>query len=185
MTKTTTKTETEKINPSGKMSLEDYHSLQYSVIITADENGGYVATIPDLEGCIAEGDTFEEAAKEIEEVRKIWLEEAFLADCQIPLPRKFSGTISLRMPPTLHQEVFLEAQHRGISLNSYLVNLITENNAYYKVISKVEQLSGNRHNDKTKNDRETSLEDLENGIGSLKAKESLKQEDCEAENIRD
>lgn len=185
MTKTTTKTKVEKVNANEKPPLEHYHSLQYSVIITADDNGGYVATIPDLEGCIAEGETFEEAAREIEEVRKIWLEEAYLADAEIPLPKKFSGTISLRMPSTLHQEVYLEAKHRGVSLNSHLVSLITENNAYSKIASKIEQLSRNNNNSIVRENAENSLEDLDKGVGSLKKEEIKEYEEKNIENFRD
>ena len=70
MTETNTTIETQNSELCEGHSLEYYQSLQYSVIIAADEeNEGYVATIPDLEGCIAEGETFKDAAEAIEEVR--------------------------------------------------------------------------------------------------------------------
>ena len=185
MTKTPTKTTLKSVNNTDKASLEHYHSLQYSVIITADDNGGYVATIPDLEGCIAEGETFEEAAREIEEVRKIWLEETYLAGAEIPLPRKFSGTISLRMPPTLHQEVYLEAKRREVSLNTHLVALITENNAYSKIASKIEQLSRNANNFGAEENVENSLEALEKGVGSLNNEKSREYKKENSKNFRD
>lgn len=185
MTKTPTITTAKHSNNTDKLSLEHYHLLQYSVIITADDNGGYVATIPDLEGCVAEGETFEEAAREIEEVRKIWLEEACLADAEIPLPRKFSGTISLRMPPALHQEVYLEAKRREVSLNTHLVALITENNAYSKIASKLEQLSRNENNFNTRENVENSLEALEKGVGSLKEKEIREYDKKNSKNSKD
>lgn len=39
----------------------------YAVVFTPDEEGGYTATVPSLPGCISEGDTFEEAKKNIAE----------------------------------------------------------------------------------------------------------------------
>lgn len=35
---------------------------QYTILLTPDaEDGGYVVTVPALEGCVTEGDTIEEA----------------------------------------------------------------------------------------------------------------------------
>ena len=48
---------------------------QYTAIFEPDEKaGGYTATIPALPGCISEGDTFEEAVKNIEEAASLYLE---------------------------------------------------------------------------------------------------------------
>ena len=49
--------------------------LQYTAIFESDKKvGGYTATIPALPGCISEGDTFEEAAKNIREAAELYLE---------------------------------------------------------------------------------------------------------------
>ncbi len=45
------------------------------VIIEQDEDGKYVATCPALQGCYAQGDTFEEAIENIKDVIKMCLEE--------------------------------------------------------------------------------------------------------------
>lgn len=48
---------------------------QYTAIFELDEKvGGYTVTIPALPGCISEGDTFEEASKNIEEAASLYLE---------------------------------------------------------------------------------------------------------------
>jgi len=49
------------------------HLLQ--VVIEQDEDGIYVADCPALKGCYAQGDTFEEAMKNIKDVIKMCLEE--------------------------------------------------------------------------------------------------------------
>jgi len=48
---------------------------QYTAIFEPDiEVGGYTVTIPSLPGCISEGDTFEQALKNIEEAASLYLE---------------------------------------------------------------------------------------------------------------
>lgn len=47
----------------------------YTAIFEPDkEVGGYTVTIPSLPGCISEGDTFEEALKNIQEADSLYLE---------------------------------------------------------------------------------------------------------------
>ena len=48
--------------------------LNYRVIIEQDEDGVFVASVPALQGCYTEGDTFEEALKNVEDVIKLHLE---------------------------------------------------------------------------------------------------------------
>ena len=45
--------------------------LNYRVIIEQDEDGVYVASVPSLQGCYTEGDTFEEAIKNVKDVIKL------------------------------------------------------------------------------------------------------------------
>ena len=48
---------------------------QYTAIFEPDiEVGGYTVTIPSLPGCISEGDTFEQALKNIKEAASLYLE---------------------------------------------------------------------------------------------------------------
>lgn len=47
---------------------------QYTAIFEPDgEQGGYTVTIPSLPGCISEGETFEEALKNIQEAASLYL----------------------------------------------------------------------------------------------------------------
>ncbi len=63
--------------------MSDYHiNIFYS-----DEDGGYVADIPDLEACSAFGKTAEEALAEVEKARDAWLQAAKDAGKDIPPPR--------------------------------------------------------------------------------------------------
>jgi predicted RNase H-like HicB family nuclease len=63
--------------------VKDYHiNIFYS-----DEDGSYVADIPDLEACSAFGDTPEEALLEVEEAKEAWLEAARELGKPIPEPQ--------------------------------------------------------------------------------------------------
>lgn len=48
--------------------------LEYDVVFEEAEEGGYTAYVPALSGCISEGDTFEEAKKNITEAISAYLE---------------------------------------------------------------------------------------------------------------
>jgi len=63
--------------------MSDYHiNIFYS-----DEDGGYIADIPDLEHCSAFGDTPEQALAEVELAKTAWLEAARQEGKPIPEPR--------------------------------------------------------------------------------------------------
>ena len=60
----------------------DYHiNIFYS-----EEDGGYIADIPDLTSCSAFGETPDEALQEVQQVRKLWLEAAKAENKPIPVP---------------------------------------------------------------------------------------------------
>jgi predicted RNase H-like HicB family nuclease len=56
-------------------------------VFYSDEDGAYVADIPDLEACSAFGATAEEAVAEVERAKQAWLAAATEAGRQIPVPR--------------------------------------------------------------------------------------------------
>jgi len=63
--------------------LSDYHiNIFYN-----EEDGGYIADIPDLDACSAFGNTPEEALAEVEQAKQAWLEAARAEGKPIPPPR--------------------------------------------------------------------------------------------------
>jgi predicted RNase H-like HicB family nuclease len=48
-------------------------NVEFTVIIERDEDGYYVAEVPDLKGCYTQGKTFEEVMKNIREVIEMCL----------------------------------------------------------------------------------------------------------------
>jgi predicted RNase H-like HicB family nuclease len=63
--------------------MKDYHiNIFYS-----DEDGGYIADIPDLDACSAFAETPEKALAEVEIAKVAWLKAARKAGKRIPKPR--------------------------------------------------------------------------------------------------
>ena len=58
--------------------------MEYSIVHYPCEEGGYLVEIPDLKGCFAQAETLEEALKELEIVRDLWLETAAKYGQQLP-----------------------------------------------------------------------------------------------------
>lgn len=48
--------------------------LEYNVVFAAEEEGGFSAYVPDLPGCISQGETFEETQRNIKEAIELYLE---------------------------------------------------------------------------------------------------------------
>ncbi len=63
--------------------MSDYHIN----IFFSEEDGGYIADIPDLESCSAFGATREEALAEVTRAKTAWLEAVRQAGKPVPPPR--------------------------------------------------------------------------------------------------
>ncbi len=50
--------------------------MNYPMIIYPCEERGFVAEIPGLKGCLAQGDTLQETLEELMVVKDLWLETA-------------------------------------------------------------------------------------------------------------
>ena len=62
--------------------MRDYHiNIFYS-----EDDEGYIADIPDLEACSAFGETPDEALREVQKAKKLWIEAAQAKSKAIPLP---------------------------------------------------------------------------------------------------
>jgi predicted RNase H-like HicB family nuclease len=72
-----------------RQSLEYYLNLKYPISIIPEEEGGFTALIPDLPGCMTQGETMEEVVANIEEARQLWIETVYLSGKrEIPLPNE-------------------------------------------------------------------------------------------------
>jgi len=109
--------------------LEYYLELPYSMKFFPEESGGYSTVIDELEGCMSQGETLEEAKKNLEDAKRLWLEVALEKKMEIPLPemlRVYSGRFVVRVPKYLHEVLSHQAERENISLNQLIVSLLSE-----------------------------------------------------------
>ncbi len=106
-------------------------NLQWS-----QEDKAYIATVPELPGLSAFGATAKEALQELSVAQELYLEVMEEDGEQIPEPhlyKSFSGQTRLRLPRSLHASLSEEATREGVSLNTYIVQLLSERNAFKKM----------------------------------------------------
>jgi antitoxin HicB len=106
-------------------NLEYYAQLPYTIILEKWDDGEgpyWVARVAELPHCLIHGQTPEEAVKEIQEVKLDWIRSNLEDGLPIPEPveHKYSGQISLRIPPSLHKLLSTRAEIEDISLNQYM-----------------------------------------------------------------
>ena len=116
-------------------TLNDYMAMSYRMEIVEDKDeGGFVASYPDLPGCITCGETVESAAANALDAKKAWIEAALEAGAEIYEPDSleyYSGQFTLRIPRSLHRSLTEHSQREGISMNQYCVYLLSKNDAVY------------------------------------------------------
>ena len=63
-------------------------SFRYEIVISwSDEDRAYIASVPELPGCMADGATYREALSAAEEAIAVWIEAATQLGRRIPAPR--------------------------------------------------------------------------------------------------
>lgn len=55
-------------------------------LLPKDEGGGWMATVPDLPGCMSDGETIEQAAENVSDAIDCWLAAAERLGREIPRP---------------------------------------------------------------------------------------------------
>lgn len=71
---------------ANRESLEHYLKLRYPITVYPEAEGGYVAMIKALPGCITQGETPDEIMANSEEARQLWIETVYESGGEIPLP---------------------------------------------------------------------------------------------------
>ena len=107
------------------MTAQEYMELPYNIVIRhIKDNSGvyYFATVQELDGCMSDGATLEEAYANVRDAMEGWIETKLEAGLSIPEPidtDKYSGRFVVRLPRTLHRRLSMEAEKEGVSLNQY------------------------------------------------------------------
>lgn len=97
--------------------------------LSQEEGGGYLAEAIDLNGCIADGETIEEAVNNLEDAVNSWVKTAQELHLFVPAPSddsQFSGKWVVRTPRSIHHRLVDMAKREGISLNTLTVSLLAE-----------------------------------------------------------
>jgi len=71
--------------------------LEYLAVFQEEKEGGYSVWVPDLPGCASQGDTFEEALKNIKEAIALYLEDSPVKKDQDSDYKKQS-TVPIKIP---------------------------------------------------------------------------------------
>jgi antitoxin HicB len=99
--------------------------------LPSSEGGGYLAIVPRLPGCMSDGDSPQEALKNVEDAISCWIETASELGREIPIEDEykveddFSGKLTLRMPKSLHKMVTEQAEQEGCSINQLIMMYIS------------------------------------------------------------
>ena len=111
-------------------TIDEYMSLPYHMMITKDtQEGGFVASVQELPGCLTVGENLQTVVKNIEDAKRAWLEAALEEGLTIPEPQAeedYSGQFKLRIPKSLHRHLAEHAKREGISMNQYCLYLLTQ-----------------------------------------------------------
>jgi len=59
-------------------------AMKYTVILERESDGGFVASVPVLPGCISQGDTREEAMANIKEAIHLYVEDCLATGDAVP-----------------------------------------------------------------------------------------------------
>jgi predicted RNase H-like HicB family nuclease len=108
-----------------ELEIKEYLKLPYNIVfrhIRDDSGEYYFATVQELDGCMSDGESLEEAYANILEAMEGWIETKLESGLPIPTPLdadKYSGKFVVRLPKTLHRRLAIEAEKEGVSLNQY------------------------------------------------------------------
>lgn len=107
--------------------------MHYAIYLRwSEEDKAWIAEVPDLPGCMADGKTQADALREAAKAIKLWLEVAEEDGRDIPQPKdpgEASGNFVARIPKSLHRRLQILAQREHVSLNQLVVSLLAQREA--------------------------------------------------------
>lgn len=109
----------------------------------SDEDKSFVATIPQIKSLSAVGATREQALSELRIAAQAYFEALKASGKSLPLPETvtpYSGQLRVRMPKSLHAALSQEADDENISLNTYIVTLLSERHIENKLLNHINAL---------------------------------------------
>ena len=105
----------------------NFHDYPINVApIPKEEGGGYMVTLPDLPGCVADGESINEAIREARDAFAAWTAVELDDKGTLPAPKSYSGQFVQRIPKTLHMRLAKRAASEGVSLNQLAATFLAE-----------------------------------------------------------
>ena len=109
--------------------LQYYMQLPYAIKLIPEEKGYYFAEIEEFDGCLAQGETAEEALKNIEISKEMWLTSMLGKKMEIPEPatlKEFSGRFMVRIPASLHRRIASLAKKENVNIDQMVLFLLSD-----------------------------------------------------------
>lgn len=103
--------------------------------ISAEDGGGFMFTMPDIAGVVADGKTMDEAFADGREAFETTVSALLDMGRDIPAPTlrsedfapiAASGKFVSRVPRSMHVQLVARAKREGVSLNTLVLTLIAE-----------------------------------------------------------
>jgi antitoxin HicB len=113
---------------SPRHSLDDYLNMSHSFEVIPEPGGSFFVRFPDLPGCFTEAASPREIAEMAEDARRLWIQVEYERGHEIPAPThqaEYSGRFNVRLPRSLHRSLADGARREGVSLNQYVVALLS------------------------------------------------------------
>ena len=102
--------------------------LDYAIVVeplSAEDGGGWLASVPALPGCMGDGETREDAMTDVLAAIEEWKDAARQTGQDIPGPSS-PGQWRQRVPRTLHDKLRRLAASEGVSLNQLVATVLAE-----------------------------------------------------------
>src|SRR5574337_570427 len=124
------------MNTSQNLSKQPKYPKQ---VFWSDEDEGYIAIAPDLPGSSAFGESEAEALQELDAAIAGWIAAAKAIGNPVPPPstpsKQHSGKLLVRMPRTLHRDLAEDARREEVSLNQYVVFVLSKRASAQPVVT--------------------------------------------------
>ena len=102
--------------------------MNYPVILKySSTDKCYIVSVPDLPGCMADGETILEAITNAMDAEASWLATARAFGDPLPaISQSYSGKWVQRVPRSVHARLASLARREGVSINALVASFIAE-----------------------------------------------------------
>ena len=111
-----------------KKDISYYLALPYSIHIQTEAEGGFFARVEELKRMHDPGRELRGSCRRHPRRHGGLVDDGAGPGIAIPEPESYSGKFVLRVPKSLHRKLAENARRENLSLNQFLIYLLTEQN---------------------------------------------------------